>query len=93
MKNPFSAARSRYRDIPIQRRIKYYVLAIVSVIALITITVIAIIDMNKTEVIDTSDPIESYDNITYIPVVFEDETDAETSYESETVGESEFGEG
>ena len=93
MKNPFSAARSRYRDIPIQRRIKYNVLAIVSVIALITITVIAIIDMNKTEVIDTSDPIESYDNITYIPIVFEDETDTGTSYESETVGESEFGEG
>ena len=75
MKNPFSSVRSRYNDIPIHRRIKYNVLWVLAIVALITVTVVAIIDMNKTNEINTTDPIGTYDTITYIPIVFEDDTD------------------
>ena len=75
MKNPFSSVKSRYNDIPIHRRIKYNVLWVLAIVALITVTVVAIIDMNKTNEINTADPIGTYDTITYIPIVFEDDTD------------------
>jgi len=91
MKNPFSAVRSRYNDIPIHRRVKYNVLWVLGIIALVVITVIAIIDMNKTNEINTSDPIGTYDTITYIPVVFDDETDIVTDGEI-SVGNAEDGE-
>jgi hypothetical protein len=75
MKNPFSSVKSRYNDIPIHRRVKYNVLWVLAIVALITVTVVAIIDMNKTNEINTADPIGTYDTITYIPIVFEDDTD------------------
>ena len=78
MKNPFSVVKSRYGDIPIHRRVKYNVLAVVAVAALIAVTVVAIIDMNNTKELDTTDPIGTYDTVSYIPVVFEDDTDVIT---------------
>ncbi len=75
MKNPFSSVKSRYNDIPIHRRIKYNVLWVLAIIGLIVITVIAIIDMNRTNELNTSDPIGTYDTISYIPIVFEDDTE------------------
>ena len=49
-----SSVRSRYNDIPIHRRIKYNVLWVLAIVALITVTVVAIIDMNKTNEINTA---------------------------------------
>jgi len=75
MGNPFSKVKSKYNDIPIHRRVKYNVLWVLAIAGLIVITVIAIIDMNKITEFDTSDPIGTYDTVSYIPVVFEDDTE------------------
>lgn len=82
MKNPFTAIKNSFGEIPIHRRLKYSVVSVIALIALIAVTVVAAIDINKEKVIDTSDPIESYDNINVIPVVFDDETTAVTENES-----------
>lgn len=79
MKSITSFFKNRFSEIPIHRRVKYTVLSTVSLIALVAITIVAAIDMNKEEkVIDTSDPIESYDNTVIIPLEFEDEPEEVT---------------
>ena len=79
MKSIASFFKNRLSEIPIHRRVKYTVLSTAAIIALVVITIIAAIDMNKEEeVIGTSDPIESYDNVTVIPLEFDDETEAVT---------------
>ena len=79
MKSITSFFKNRLSEIPIHRRVKYTVLSTVSLIALVAITIVAAIDMNKEEkVIDTSDPIESYDTVIVIPLEFEDEPEEVT---------------
>ena len=80
MKNPFTAVKESFTSIPIHRRFKYGILSTLAIITLIVVTVIAAIDVKKEEIIETADPIESYDKVTVIPVVFEDE---ETETEAE----------
>ena len=78
MKRIVSFFKDRLSEIPIHRRLKYTVLSAVSLIALVAITVVAAIDMNREQEVDTSDPIESYDNSVVISLVFDDEPVEET---------------
>ncbi len=82
MKNPVTSFKEKLGEIPIHRRFKYSVLSVIILIALVAVTVVAAIDINKEKDIDTSDPIESYDNVNVIPVVFDDETTAVTESEN-----------
>ncbi|MBR6807614.1 MAG: hypothetical protein IKM46_04435 [Clostridia bacterium] len=83
MKNPLSIMKSRFTDIPIHRRYKYGILSCLAIVTLVVVTVIAAIDVKEEEIITAEDPIESYDKVTVIPLVLEDEETEEDYFEDE----------
>ena len=81
MKNPLSTIKSSFTDIPVHRRYKYGILSAIAIVALVVVTVIAAIDVKNDQIITSEDPVESYDKVTVIPLVIEDEET--TSIETE----------